>query len=64
MNRSHTQLVCCDFINVYKKLRREDADWNYHMKDVPQTAFKIITQVLFFSTVNVHSISNDQDVNK
>lgn len=40
------------------------ADWNHHRKDLPQAAFKIITQVLFFSTVNVHSMANDQDVKK
>lgn len=39
-------------------------DQNCHTKDVPQTAFELIMQVLFSSTVNVHSMTSDQDVNK
>lgn len=33
-------------------------------QDLPQSKFKLIAQVLFFSTVNVHSTANDQDVKK
>lgn len=39
-------------------------DSNLHTKDLPETTFNLITQVLFFSTVNVHSMANDQNLKK